>query len=207
MSADSFLHVTMEVDAYSTTRRYPQFFVSDATPPVQWKLKDSNTIVIQTFPDTGTTNWPYLYQLEVCDHRPWDVNNQCPMVDFYRLRDAAGDTTGMLSAAAELSEHSGVDRSSRFDVFLSTRRAYLFLDNKPYGCIDLPSSGIPSGEVTVTFGDVIYHSGVDDVQTFHKTRQQIVGKRHFDNLGFKSGVQAPTWDESRIACFSARAIR
>jgi hypothetical protein len=207
MSAEAYLHVSMEVDAYTTTRRYPQMFISDAAAPVQWRFSESNTIVVQTFPDTGTTNWPYLYQLEVCNHRAWDVNNQCPMVDLYRLRDAAGETTGMLAPVPELSEHSGVDRSTRFDVFVSTRRAYLFLDTKPYGCVDLPSSGIPSGDVTVTFGDVIYHSGVDDVQTFHKTRQQIVGKRHFDNLGFKSGVEGPAWDEARIPCFSATAIK
>jgi hypothetical protein len=24
--------------------------------------------------------------------------------------------------------------------------------------------------------------------------------RHFDNLGFKSGVAAPAWDESRLPC-------
>jgi hypothetical protein len=95
-----------------------------------------------------------------------------------------------------------VDRSTRLDAFVSTKRAYVFSDGLPYGCLDLPSAGVPSGAVTVTFGDVIYHSGVDAVFTFHKEHQQIVGKRHFDNLGFKSGAPAPTWDEARFPCLA-----
>ena len=195
MSESTFLHVTMEVDAVTTTRRYPQILISDGSPPVQWNLANSNTLILQTFPDDGTANWPYLYQLEICDHRVWDVNNQCPVYDFYRV-------SGGLAAAPEVGEHTGVDRSTTFDAFLSTRRAYLLLDNQPYGCVDLPSSGVPSGMVTVTFGDVIYHSGVDETLAFQAEHQQLIAKRHFDNLGFKSGVAAPPWDAARFPCIS-----
>jgi hypothetical protein len=27
-------------------------------------------------------------------------------------------------------------------------------------------------------------------------------RRHFDELGFKSGVAAPTWDETKVPCSS-----
>ena len=200
MAPDSYLHVTMEVDAYTTARRYPQMIVSDGDVPVQWHMKKSNTLIVQTFADTGTPNWPFAYQIEICDHRGWEVNDQCPASDLYRLKAANGSDNVGLSAGPEVGEHTGADRSTHFDAFLSTKRAYLFLDNEPYGCLDLPSKGVPSGTVTVTFGDVIYHSGVDSVFTFHKKYQQTYAKRHFDNLGFKSGVAAPTWDQTRFPC-------
>jgi hypothetical protein len=205
MSSSSFLHVTMQVDAYTTARRYPQIIISDGEVPVQSNLTTSNSIIVQTFADAYTPNWPYAFQLEVCDHRNWEVNDQCPATDLYRITSADGTVTG-LGAGPEVGERTGADRSTSMDVFLSTQRAYLFLDNEPYGCVDLPDSGVPSGQVTVTFGDVIYHSGVDSVFAFHKNHQQQFAKRHFDNLGFKSGVGAPMWDEGRFPCFPASSI-
>lgn len=204
MSSGEYLHVTMEVDAFTTTRRYPQILVSEGAAPVDVNLAKSNTIIVQPFADQGTANWPYLLQLQLCRHRTWDVNNQCPATDLYRL-GSSDDPTGLLPVP-ELGELTGVDRSTRFDAFLSPERAYLFADGQPYGCVDLPSDGAPRGEVTVTFGDVLYHSGVDAVFRFHEDHQLVVAKRHFDNLGWKSGAPAPAWDESRMPCFPASSI-
>ena len=205
MSADSYFHVTMEVDAFTTGRRYPQIIVSDVDAPVQWNISKGNAVIVQTFHDDGTANWPFEYQFQVCDHRNWDVNNQCPSYDLYRVESAGGQLSGLMPNA-EVGEHTGVDRSTHFDAYISTKRAYLFLDNEPYGCADLPSKGVPSGAVTVTFGDVLYHSGVDSVFSYHETYQKIIARRHFDNLGFKSGVDAPMWDESRLPCAAASSI-
>jgi hypothetical protein len=204
MAADSYLHVTMEVDNFTTARRYAQVLISDGNVPVQWNLPKSNTIILQSFPDKGTGNWPFLNTLEICDHRAWDVNDQCPTAQLNKITQADGKQT--VTAAPEASEQSGVDHSTRFDYFLSTKRVYVFSENAPYGCIDLPTAGVPSGEVTVTFGDVLYHSGVDAVFAFHETHQKIWAKRHFDNLGFKSGVPGPGWDEKRFPCLGANEI-
>jgi len=191
----------MEGDAFTTGRRYPQIIISDQAAPVQWNLSKGNALILQTFEDAGTANWPNSYQLQVCDHRQWDVNNQCPGYDLYRAMSSDGKVTA-LRPNAEVAEHTGVDRSTHFDAFVSTTRAYLFLDNEPYGCANLPSKGVPSGDVTVTFGDVLYHSGVDSVFSYHKKYQKTIARRHFDNLGFKSGVAAPMWDETRFPCTS-----
>jgi hypothetical protein len=199
MSSSSYLHVTMEVDAYTTARRYPQMLISDGELPVQGHLSDANTIIVQTFSDSGTPNWPFAYQIQVCDHRPWEVNNQCPSADLYR-------TSSGIAPGAEVGERTGVDRSTKFDVYLSTQRAYLFLDGEPYGCQDLPTSGVPSGSVSVTFGDALYHSGADELFTFHEENQKVFAKRHFDNLGFKSDADVPGWDETRFPCYPASAI-
>ncbi len=200
ISADAFLHVTMDVNAFTTGRRYPQLIISDQATPVQHQLPNGNSLVIQPFDD-----WPNLFELQVCDHRTWDVNQQCPFVDLRHVFDPS-DAKKELSLLpnAEVGEHVGVDRATRFEAYVSTTRAYLLLDGEPYGCVDLPASGVPVGPVTVTFGDVLFHSSNDQLQFFGFVREHLYHdtQRHFDNLGFKSGVPAPAWDEARLPCVS-----
>jgi hypothetical protein len=200
MSASLFLHVTMEVDAYSTARRYPQILVSDQEAPVQYNLAQGHTLIVQ--PRGETTEWyawPLDYNLQICNLRTWDVNNQCPQYDLYHFGEDAGKG-GHLAPNDEVGEHASVDHRVIFDVYASTQRVYFFLDDQPYGCADMPTVGVPSGPVTVTWGDVLYHSGVDQTLSFHRDHMQIDTRRHFDNLGFSSGVPAPSWDESRLPC-------
>jgi hypothetical protein len=187
VSADMYLHVTMEASSFTTARRYPQILISDAEVPVQWNLPKANTVIIETFPDAGAINWPVALAVQVCDHRAWEVNDQCPAADLYRLRNAVGKVIG-LAPTPEVAEYTGVDRSTRFDVYMSSKRTYLFVDSRPYGCLDLPAKGVPSGPVNVTFGDVLYHSGVDPVFAYYENNLKVASARHYDNLGFKSGV-------------------
>jgi len=198
VTSDSYLYVTMDVDALTTGRRYPQLLVSDQPAPVHHNMPDGNTLVLQTFGE-----FPPILELQVCDHRYWEVNYQCPRFNFHHYFDDSGAVTG-IAPHDELDEYIGVDRPTRFEAYISSERAYVFLEGKPYGCADLPDAGVPSGEVSVTFGDVLYHSGVDDLKyyDYYRDTLQVVARRHFDNLGFKSGVPAPGWDESRFPCTS-----
>jgi hypothetical protein len=204
VAADSFLHVTMDVNAFTTGRRYPQILISDQDVPVQHQLPNGNSLVIQPYLD-----WPNVFELQVCDHRTWDVNNQCPFADLYRYFDP-NDPSKVLSLApnAEVGEHVGLDRATRFEAYVSTTRAYLLLDGAPYGCVDLPATGVPVGPVTVTFGDVLFHSGNDQLQFYSFPREHLYHdtQRHFDNLGFKSGSAAPAWDETRLPCVARFAV-
>jgi len=201
MNSSTFLHVTMEVDGYSTARRYPQILISDQDAPVQYNLVQGHTLVIQPRGETTAWYaWPVDYQVQICSLRTWDVNEQCPLYDLYHIGEDGG-TDPHLAPNDELGEHASVDHRILFDVFASTQRIYVFLDGAPYGCAELPSVGAPgAGPVTVTWGDVLYHSGVDQTLAFHAAHMQIETRRHFDNLGFSSGVPAPTWDESRLPC-------
>lgn len=196
LSAETFLYVSMDVNSFTTLRRYPQILISDRDSPVQYDLENGNTLIIQTFGD-----WPNAYEVQVCDHRNWDVNDQCPRYDLYRQRDPSNAQKIVgLAPNVEIGDQIGMDYSNRYEIFVSTRRAYLFFDGQPYGCVDLPVAGVPQGAVTVTFGDVLYHSGVDQLFTFTTRRLQNDTQRHFDNLGFKSGVGAPPWDAARFPC-------
>jgi hypothetical protein len=200
MSASKFLHVTMEVDAYSTARRYPQILISDAVAPVQYGLATGHTIIVQ--PRAGINpnyDFPINYELQLCKMRTWDVNNQCPVYDLYHQLDDTGAITHLLPNE-EFGEHAGADHPVLFDIFTSTSRSYLFLDGQPYGCADLPDGAAPTGAVTVTWGDALYHSAVDHTYAYHAAHMQVEQRRHFDNLGFSSGVDAPTWDETRLPC-------
>jgi hypothetical protein len=201
MDSATFLHVTMEVDAYSTARRYPQILVSDQTAPVQYQLPKGHTVIVQTrAPTAGTPgDFPVEYQLQVCNMVTWDVNQQCPVYNLAQITDSSGNIVHLMPND-EVGEHSSVDHRIVFDAYLSTQRTYLFLDGKPYACANMPATGVPSGPVSVTFGDVLYHSQVDRVMKFHAAHLQLDTRRHFDNLGFTSGVPAPGWDESRLPC-------
>jgi hypothetical protein len=196
ITADSYLYVSMEVDAFTTGRRYPQILISDRDAPVQYALKDGNTLILQTFSD-----WPNRYELQVCDHRNWDVNNQCPRFDFYYQRPAndPNASTG-LAPIPEVGEEVGMDQANLFEIYVSSKAAFVFLDRKPFGCAYLPATGVPTGAVTVTFGDVLYHSGVDNLYDYTKRRWRVDTSRRFDNLGFKSHVAAPAWNATRFPC-------
>jgi hypothetical protein len=214
MSASSFLHVTMEADSYSTARRYPQILISDQSSPVQYNLTKGHTLIVQPrgeissppAPDDGVADFPIDYNLQICNLRTWDVNNQCPQYDLYHVTDSTGKVLH-LAPNDEVGEHASADHRVLYDVFVSTKRAYVFLDAVPYACADLPQVGAPqAGPVTVTWGDVLYHSAVDHTFDFHSKHMQIETHRHFDNLGFSSGVPAPGWDETRFPCAAPIAL-
>jgi hypothetical protein len=200
MSSSNFLHVTMEVDAYSTSRRYPQILISDADAPVQYGLETGHTIILQPRAEINVMyDFPDNYELQLCKLRSWDVNNQCPVYDLYHTLDSTGKIT-RLNPNDEFGEHASVDHRVLFDLYASTDRAYVFLDGQPYGCANLTPGAAPTGPVTVTWGDVLYHSAVDHTYAFHTAHMMVEQRRHFDNLGFSSGVPAPTWDEARLPC-------
>jgi len=203
LAADTFVHATMEVDMVSTQRRYPQLLISDQPWPVQDNLVNGTTVLVQTF---GGITMPIEAQIQFCDHRTWDVNNQCPMYDLERL---GADDARFLSPRPEINGFSGVDRTMRFDVYVSTQRAYLLTNGQPYACVDLPADRLTAGTASVTFGDVLYHSGADleAWYPFHLAKLHNVTSRHFSNLAFSSSASAPTWDESRIPCVPATALK
>ena len=198
LSADTFLYTTMTVDTFSTGRRYPQMIITDAqiAVPVQINMASGEALVIQTF-----GGWPNTYEVQACDHQYWDVNNQCPRYDLHHIFDPNDATkiTG-LTPVSEIGEHAGMDRGVKLEAYSSSKRVYLMIDGEPAGCADLPATTVAPGPVDVTFGDVLYHSGVDLTFAYTHEALQVSTRRHFDNLGFKSGVPAPMWDEKRFPC-------
>jgi Repeat of unknown function (DUF5648) len=202
LADDTFVHASMEVDTVSTQRRYPQLIISDVGWPVQDNMDKGETVVIQTF---GGITLPVEVEIEFCDHKIWDVNNQCPQYDLYTLKDAGGD---FLAPRLEINGSSGVDRTVRFDAYVSTGRVYLYTNGVPYACVDLPDGKLKAGDATIVYGDSLYHSGVDleAWYPFHKEKLQNITSRHYSDLAFSSGVPGPGWDEAVLPCVAASGI-
>jgi hypothetical protein len=203
IESDAFLYVSFETSTLVTGSRYPQLVITDTLPPIEWTAKNGRSLVLQSVP-TVSMNWPNRMELQVCDHVAWEHNLPCPIVfdSLDRSVDSSGVVTG-LAPALEVAEHSGVDRATQWELFVSTTRAYVFLDGKPLACANLPA-GAPSGEVSVTFGYVLGASGndpMDGFSTFLAAHGQLESHRHFDNLAFRSGAPAPAWDEVLLPCF------
>jgi hypothetical protein len=203
LAAGNFLYVTMEVDMVTSGRRYPQIMISDRPAPLQDGTADNlskgTTIVVETI-----NPWPGRVDIQLCDHRNWDVNNQCP----HFVTDWATDLSTLSPPKPQpptpiVGELSGVDRRVRWEVWASTDRVYVSMDGQRMACAVLPGGKMPAGPVTVAYGDVLYHSGVDvpdPPYVFHAKHMKTETRRHFDELGFKNGVGAPPWDEKNIPC-------
>lgn len=210
ITTNSYVHATMEVNSVGSARRYPQLILSDQNIPVQFNLINGRSLVLQTFAD-----YPSRVDLEICDHVTWEVNQQCPRFIFRHRFNGSGAIVGINPFPEADVYLAAVDAPTKFDLYASSSRAYIFINDKPYGCANLSSStGVspmplpPTGAATVTFGDALYHSSADDNFNvkmpggFITRRSGTSTYRHFDNLGFSSGVAAPAWDESKLPCSS-----
>ncbi len=215
--ATQFLHVTWSVDTVTTGRRYPQLIVSDQMIPVQdgFKNTDGNFLIIQTIQGPSMR-----FEVEafhgLVKGNPWAVNNQAP---YHALVDYDNWSGGMntdqtIPPAEPPFEHAGMDRMTKYDAYISSERLYVFVDGTPAGCTLYPTTGFAlSGPVSVTFGDVLYHEGAETEvgscvagsptgMPFLLVHQCTETKRHWDDLGFKSGVNVPEWDSTRFPCVS-----
>jgi hypothetical protein len=221
---DSYLHVTMAADLDSTNRRYPQIFITDVPlgdpkrdapssvpfvprlgplpfqklPPGQ-----NHTIIVQTF-----GGQPEL-QIQFCDLRGWGVSQQCPKANIYGFHVGSTDVdwTAPWLPIPVLGEYAGIDRLVKFDVYASTKRVYVFIEDHPAGCAVIPEGRFPAGQVNVVFGAAAYHIEVDEFLTRPPARIQYWAQyslahsdRKFDDLGVKSKVSLPAWDESIMPC-------
>jgi hypothetical protein len=228
IAANDYLHVRMATDVPSTLRRYPQIMITTAPIVEPGSLEDEfqvpvrnrlgpfpfeegympgqgseRTIIVQPF---GTV--PEL-QIQFCNRRGWGVSVQCPRANIhgYHVGDYEAEWEEPWTPVPVMAEVSGHDRPVQFDVYASTERVYVFMDEKPAGCAVLPAGAMPAGNVTVVFGAVGYHLGIDEgvvpdtsPHRYLKAYSLTHDDHTFDDLGISNGVAAPLWDESRLPC-------
>jgi hypothetical protein len=210
--ASKFLHVTWSVNTVGTGRRYPQLLVSDQPIPVEDGLKNTNGnfLLIQTILGPSMR-----FEVEafhgLVNGQPWAVNNQAPnhnLIDYDYWNNGINSNATIPPALSPF-EQAGMDRTTKYDAYISSGLLYVFMDGVPAGCMQYPSNGFAlKGAVTVTFGDVLYHEGAPDEQVcampkpypFMHEHQCTETKRHWDDLGFKGGVSAPAWDTNAYPC-------
>lgn len=207
--ASTYLHVTWSVTAVGTDRRYPQLLVSDQPLPVQGGLSNpnNNTLLLQTI-EGPSVRFEAQAIHGLVNGMQWDVNNQAPhhsIVDYDGWMTSPSVTT--IPPAPPPFEHIGLDRMTKFDAYISSQRVYAFIDDLPAGCMQLPSTGFAlKGQVTVTFGDVLYHELAESIDLgvrpfpFMHEHECFETERHWDDLGFKAGVTQPVWNDVLFPC-------
>jgi hypothetical protein len=216
---NKFLELTWSVNTVSTGRRYPQLILGDQPPPVQdgFANPNSNTLLIQT--RLGPSMLLEVQAFHgLVNGKPWAVNNQSLIHAIIDYDTWNGNYNGIPSSATSAVippadppfEHAGMDRMTQYVAYISSNRVYMFMDGQPAGCTQYPTSvGFAlNGQVWVTFGDVIYHEGAPDElicsqaepYAFMHQHQCSETKRHWDDLGFKSGVAPPAWDATKFPC-------
>src|SRR6185369_5026469 len=131
---DKFLHATLSVDIVSTDRRYPQLIISDQPAPVQEGFGNPNQNSLLVQPIQGPSTRIEVQAIHgLVNGNPWDVNNQADA--HVLVRPDTGDSSEYVIAAdPAIDRHMGVDRLTRFDVYVSSNRLYFFLDGLPAGC-------------------------------------------------------------------------
>lgn len=228
LSSGKFLHVRMSSDIASTNRRYPQIMITttpivDPNPsmildeiplharlgPLPYEMKPpgpNSSIIVQPF------GGYHELMVELCDQRGWGVGNQCQQANVYgfhagNYNEDWGDDAPRWNPVPVLGDLAGHDRPVQFDVYASTEKVYVFLDDKPAGCAVLPSGRMPAGDVTVAFRAVGYHLGVDDPAENPATQHQYLrrysimhSQRRMDDFGVELSVSAPAWDETTMPC-------
>jgi hypothetical protein len=161
------------------------------------------TIVVQPFGGYQET------QIEFCDTRGWGVSQQCDHANIYGFH--AGDYQDTWkqpwTPVPVQGDLAGFDRPVRWDVYASTSRVYVYMDDKPAGCAVLPSGRMPAGPVTVAYRAVIYHCGIDETITPDDTGHQYEhnyslchSDHRMDDFGIELSAPAPAWDESVLPC-------
>jgi hypothetical protein len=210
--ATKFLHVTWSVSTVGTDRRYPQLIVTDQPIPVEdgFANANGNFLLVQTIEGPSM-------RLEVeafhglVNGKPWAVNNQAPdhaLIDYDNWNGGM-NSNATIPPAQPPFEQAGMDRMTKYDAYISSDVLYVFMNDTPAGCTQYPAGGFAlSGSVTVTFGDVLYHEGAPDEEVCDQPRpypfmhehQCNETKRHWDDLGFKSGINAPVWDTTKFPC-------
>jgi hypothetical protein len=223
LGSDHFVHVRFSTEIPSTLRRYPQIMISNVPilpadadtfaldavwhgqlGPLPFEMKPPGmyqTIVVEPF-GLGDV------QVQFCDQRGWGVGNQCPLFNIYGHHegDSNEDWKQPWLPLPVMSELSGHDRPVQFDVYASTQRVYVFIDDKQAGCAVLPDGRMPAGDINVAFRAVGYHLGIDDAvdpqtgfQYLHRYSSSHE-HRHWDDLGIDKSVGPPPWDETLMPC-------
>jgi hypothetical protein len=228
LSADSYLHVTMSTSIPSTNRRYPQIWIT-TTPevtqadvphsfdvPLESRLGpfpfehkppgDNDTIVVQPF----TAN--HEMQIQVCNNRGWGVSQQCDRANVYGFSAGTDQmqpwTTGVdWTPMPVIGELAGLDRPVKIDVYASTSRVYVYVEDKPAGCAVIPSGQLNPGAYNVVFGTSGYHIDIDESVVpdyapyqYWKRYHLFHVERLFDDLGISKNTSRPAWDDARMPC-------
>jgi len=186
LSGGKLLHLTMEVDAHESPRRWVAFNLAPANDPfTNWYTVNSpiNTsdhgLFVQLFPGVATAdvyNGPTSSTNPApADNHFWGAAGQSP---YWTYRYAHFGGNGI-----------ALDNRSRFDLFLTTTRLALFEDGQLVAQSTIPG-GLPFDKAKVYFTHYLYHTANDinelpAYETYWHNSFPYSDERHWDNMGFE----------------------
>jgi hypothetical protein len=214
----------MATDLASTGRRYPQLLITTARSPDASEVATASELPIRErlgpllpsqLPGPGSSIivQPFFSyheaQIQLCGQRGWGPTAFCPRANLYGFDAGEPELTSPGEPwlpVPVLSDLVGFDRPVQLDVYASTERVYLFVDEQPTGCAVLPAGQMREGAVTVAFGAVIDEPAKDEViaaepgRRYERDFSRLHSDRRMDDFGIDLDVQQPEWDEARLPC-------
>jgi hypothetical protein len=148
-------------------------------------------------------------QIQFCEQRGWGPTAFCPRANIYGYNAGEPDPKWVgepWRPVPVVTDRVGFDRPVQLDVYASTERVYLFIDDLPTGCAVLPEGALAAGDVTVAFGASVDEPQKDEIirnepgRRFEREFSLLHSDRRIDDLGIDVGVAAPDWDEAVLPC-------
>jgi hypothetical protein len=198
LASDMFIHVTLRLPLPATPRRHPQLLLRAGTIEVMVQPRG--------VPSADLAQAVRL-ELALCEGRAWLPDSPCPTAELEGRRiDDPSDPRPWVPVPV-VAELAGFDLPVRLDVFVSTERTYLLLDERPAGCAMFPSGALSPGPLEVAFGNVS-DASLDDEATgdesaphqYLRTHSRGHDMRRFDDFGVVEGAAPPDWDEALFPC-------
>ncbi len=165
----------------------------------------ASTIVVQPFGGYQET------QIEFCDTRGWGVSQQCDRANIYGFH--AGDYQDTWkqpwTPVPVQGDVAGYDRPVQWDVYASTTRVYVFMDDKPAGCAVLPERAHAGGRrsrsrtapSSTTAASTRPITPDDTGHQYEHDYSLCHSDRHMDDFGIELSAPAP--GVGRDACCRA----
>lgn len=192
LSGGKMAHLTMEVDATESGRRWVGFNLTPANDPLtDWyggsdMNRSKQSLSVQLFPDMATAD------LSVGPRSATD-----PTPRGVRFWGAAGQTMLVYGYRDQIhwgGNGRGLDNRSRFDLFLTRTRLALFEDGMLVQQSMIPDGGLPFERARAYFTHYVYHTTNDHADLLrampwmHYWIEEFPwsDERHWDNLGLET---------------------
>lgn len=170
-------HLTMEVDAHQSFRRWMDFQIAPASDPLQgWEtpsfaINNSDQAIFLEFRDGNCTLDIYTGPTSATNLVPTGTAGGTHGARLWGQSGAVGggavmcDLDQMYVKKTFSKNGLGLDDRSRFDFFISKTHAAVFQDGQLLVESDIPAGTFPwadSGPLRAYYSHYLYHSDVDD---------------------------------------------
>lgn len=188
-SGGRILHLTMEVDAHLSGRRWIAFNLSpDSDPLTNWYNsqgeinRSDQALFVEFFDKVATTL--FIGPTSDTDRNPKGI----------AITGAAGQALHyVMRPQPDHQRGHGIDSRSRFDLFVSQNHFAIYEDGIQACEYDVPGEGLPFTRAKVYFSHYLYHTAneYNDLRRYSPWESYWIDtvpwsdERHWDNMGFE----------------------